>query len=81
MSTFETKHTHASAANLLHIKIGNLDRNDSFEKCQTIRGKTHKKFFGGPKLGFFLDITQDCSLGQCLTSSRAETCKTICGSN
>ena len=30
----------------------------------------------------FLDIAQDCSLGQCLTSSRAETSqKTFCGPN
>ena len=52
----------------------------------TSRGKTNeKKFCGsklGPKLGFsqvsslvFLDIAQDCSLGQFLTSSRAETSK------
>ena len=53
----------------------------------TSRGKIHEKGFGGaklgPKLGFlhflkvaslvFLDITQDCYLGQCLTSSRGET--------
>ena len=25
----------------------------------------------------FLDIAQDCSLGQCLTSSRAETSKKV----
>ena len=46
----------------------------------------------GPNLGFwpffqfassvFLDIAQDCSLGQCLTSSRAETSsKKFCGPN
>ena len=59
------------------------------EECLTCRGKTHKKNLGGtklgPKLGFwpffkfvslvFLDIEQDCSLGQCLTSSRAEISK------
>ena len=27
----------------------------------------------------FLDIAQDCILGQCLTSSRAETLKKNCG--
>ena len=48
------------------------------EHCLTTsRGKTHGKNFGdaklSPKLGF--DIAQDCSLGQCLTSSRAETLK------
>ena len=41
----------------------------------------------GPKLGFlsfsqvFLDIVQDSSLGQCLTSSGAETSKKNCGPN
>ena len=30
--TFETKRTHASAANLLHTRIGNLDWNDSNKK-------------------------------------------------
>ena len=31
---------------------------------------------------FFFDIAQDCSLGQCLTSSRAETSKKkFCGPN
>ena len=45
----------------------------------------------GEKLGFLLfspgcfigfDMAQDCSLGQCLTSSRAETSKrNFCGSN
>ena len=29
----------------------------------------------------FLDIEQDCSLGQCLTYSRTETSKKICGPN
>ena len=32
MATFETKHTHASAVNLLHIRIGSLDWNESYEK-------------------------------------------------
>ena len=32
MATFETKHTHASAANLLHIRIGSLNWNKSYEK-------------------------------------------------
>ena len=32
MATFETKHIHASAAVLLHIRIGNLDWNESHEK-------------------------------------------------
>ena len=32
MATFETKHTHASAADLLHIIIGSLDWNESYEK-------------------------------------------------
>ena len=32
MATFETKHTHASAADLLHIRIGNLNWNESYEK-------------------------------------------------
>ena len=32
MATFETKHTHASAADLLHIRIGTLDWNESYEK-------------------------------------------------
>ena len=32
MATFETKHTHASAADLLHIRIGSLDWNESYEK-------------------------------------------------
>ena len=58
------------------------------EHCLTTsRGKTHGKSFRGPRLGlgfshflkvaslYFLDIAQDCSLGQCLTSSRAETSK------
>ena len=44
----------------------------------------------GTKLGFspffqvniiFLDIAQDCSLGQCLTSRSAETSKNIYGPN
>ena len=30
--TTETKHFHASAANLLHVRIGNLDWNESHEK-------------------------------------------------
>ena len=57
------------------------------EQCLTTnRGKTHGKNFGGPKLGLkfrfllfaslaFLDITQGCSLGECLTSRRAEASK------
>ena len=60
----------------------------------TSRGKTDKKTFGAQNCarnqGFchflkfasllFLDIVQDCSLGQCLTSSRDRTSKiTICG--
>ena len=32
MVTFETKHIHASAADLLHIKIRNIDWNESYEK-------------------------------------------------
>ena len=32
MDTSETKHTHASAADLLHIRIGNLNWNESYEK-------------------------------------------------
>ena len=32
MATFETKHTHASAADLLHIRIENLNWNESYEK-------------------------------------------------
>ena len=32
VATFEIKHTHASAANLLHIRIGSYDWNGSFEK-------------------------------------------------
>ena len=58
------------------------------EPCLTTsRDKIHEKRFGGTKLGpklgsldflkvaslVFLDITQDCCLGQCLTSSRGET--------
>ena len=61
---------------------------DSLEHCLTTsRGKTHEKSFGAPSCvqnqGFyhflnvasivFLNIAQDCSVGQCLTSSRAET--------
>ena len=60
----------------------------------TSRAKTDKKTFGAQNCarnqGFchflkfasllFLDIVQDCSLGQCLTSSRDRTSKiTICG--
>ena len=63
---------------------------DSLEHCRTTnRVKTHGKHFGEPNrvrnYGFchfikvaslyLLDIAQDCSLGQCLTSSRAETSK------
>ena len=29
----------------------------------------------------FLDVAQDCSLGQCLTSSRAKTSRKVCGPN
>ena len=61
----------------------------SLEHCLTTsRGKIHGKISGGPKLGpklflpfsqvaslYFLDIAQDCSLGQRLASSRAETFK------
>ena len=58
------------------------------EHCvTTARGKTHGKTWGDPNgvqnWGFchyikvaplvFVNIAQDCSLGQCLTSSRAET--------
>ena len=32
VATFETKHTHASSDDLLHIRIGSLDRNESYEK-------------------------------------------------
>ena len=32
MATFETKHTRASAADLIHIRIGSLDWNESYEK-------------------------------------------------
>ena len=32
MATFETKRTHASAADLLLIRIGSLDWNESYEK-------------------------------------------------
>ena len=32
VATFETKHTHASAADLLHIRIESLDWNESYEK-------------------------------------------------
>ena len=61
---------------------------DSLEHgLTTSRGNSHEKSFGAPRwvrnLGFchflkvaslvFLDIAKDCSLGQCLTSSRAET--------
>ena len=61
------------------------------EYCLTTnRGKTHEKNGApklGPKFGFlpfsqsciirlvFLDIAQDCSLGQCLSSSKAEISK------
>ena len=56
------------------------------EHCiTTSSGRTHKLKFVGPKLGlcyflmvaslYFLDIAQDCSLGQYLISSRAETSK------
>ena len=32
MATFETNNTHASVVNLLHIRIGRLDWNESYEK-------------------------------------------------
>ena len=32
MATSDAKHIHASAVNLLHIRIGNLDWNESHEK-------------------------------------------------
>ena len=32
MATFETKHTHASPADLLRIRIGSLDWHESYEK-------------------------------------------------
>ena len=32
MATFETNNTHASVVNLLHIRIGSLDWNESYEK-------------------------------------------------
>ena len=32
MATFETKHTHASPADLLRIRIESLDGNESYEK-------------------------------------------------
>ena len=32
VTTFETKHTHATGAALLHIRIGILDWNESYEK-------------------------------------------------
>ena len=47
----------------------------------TGRDKAHGKKLGtqiGSEImvfAIFLDIAQDCSLGQCLTSSRAETSK------
>ena len=32
VASFETKHTHASAADLLHTRTGSLDWNESYEK-------------------------------------------------
>ena len=32
MATFEIKHTHSSAADLLRIRIGSIDWNESYEK-------------------------------------------------
>ena len=58
------------------------------EQCLTSKGKSHEKNWGGtmgPEIRVFaifsslhaslvfLDIALDCSFGQCLTSSRAET--------
>ena len=41
VATFETKGTHASAANVLHIKIENLNWNESHEKkTKHIHGST-----------------------------------------
>ena len=63
------------------------------EHCLTTsRGKTHEKNFRGPKLGPKLGflpfsqgciiIAQDCSLKQCLITSRAETSlKKLCDPN
>ena len=57
------------------------------EQCVTTsRGKTHGEKNGRPRIApeilpfshvciISFDIAQDCSLGQCLTSSRAETSK------
>ena len=48
----------------------------SLEQCLTSKGKTHAKKLEGSKFGpkfvslVFLDIAQDCGLGQYLTSSR-----------
>ena len=38
MATFEIKHTHASAANLLHISIGNLE----WFKCGHCKNKARE---------------------------------------
>ena len=73
---------------VIYFKFGSLVHH-SLEHCLTTsRGKIHGKISGGPKLGpklflpfsqvaslYFLDIAQDCSLGQRLASSRAETFK------
>ena len=73
---------------VIDFKFGSLVHH-SLEHCLTTsRGKIHGKISGGPKLGpklflpfsqvaslYFLDIAQDCSLGQRLASSRAETFK------
>ena len=80
---------------VIYFKFGSLVHH-SLEHCLTAsRGKIHGKISGGPKLGpklflpfsqvaslYFLDIAQDCSLGQRLASSRAETFKKkFCGRN
>ena len=69
---------------------------DSLEHCLIIsRSKMYEKKIQGQQSGseikvchflkiaslVFIDIAQACNLGQCLTSSRAETSKNSCGQN
>ena len=73
---------------LVFLEIAQDDSLEHF--LTTSRGKNHGKKFGDPNwirnqgschfrkvASYFLDIAQDCSFGQCQTSSGAETSKKI----
>ena len=69
MATFETNNTHASAVNLLHIRIGSLDWNESYEK-----ETKHIHALAADLLHIRIGNLNWCKYGHCIYEAREIEC-------